>query len=114
MAIVLSTNEGMLVHQSSLLKAVSTVYNVFLLSSDPANQVVAQGGLTQMVHHVFGRVIRPDPKSSSLGRRGESVSLGENEARRAQEARDAGEKDARDDELVEQVDKLTLWVLDDV
>ncbi|CAK5275581.1 unnamed protein product [Mycena citricolor] len=44
-----------LVHQSSLLKAVRTVYNVFLLSSDPVNQMVAQGGLTQMVHHVFTR-----------------------------------------------------------
>lgn len=44
-----------LVHQSSLLKAVRTVYNVFLLSADPVNQTVAQGGLTQMVHHVFTR-----------------------------------------------------------
>ncbi|KAF7332149.1 Guanine nucleotide exchange factor [Mycena kentingensis (nom. inval.)] len=43
------------VHHSSLLKAVRTVYNVFLLSSDPINQMVAQGGLTQMVHHVFTR-----------------------------------------------------------
>jgi hypothetical protein len=31
------------------------VYNVFLLSNDPVNQMVAQGGLTQMVHHVFTR-----------------------------------------------------------
>ncbi|KAI0711073.1 hypothetical protein C8T65DRAFT_648070 [Cerioporus squamosus] len=44
-----------LVHQSSLLKAVRTVYNVFLLSVDPVNQMVAQGGLTQMVNHVFAR-----------------------------------------------------------
>ncbi|CAE7122990.1 unnamed protein product [Rhizoctonia solani] len=44
-----------LVHHSSLLKAVRTVYNVFLLSNDPVNQMVAQGGLTQMVNHVFGR-----------------------------------------------------------
>ena len=44
-----------IVHHSSLLKAVRTVYNVFLLSTDPVNQMVAQGGLTQMVHHVFGR-----------------------------------------------------------
>ncbi|KAI1789508.1 hypothetical protein LXA43DRAFT_892718 [Ganoderma leucocontextum] len=44
-----------LVHQSSLLKAVRTVYNVFLLSADPVNQMVAQGGLTQMVNHVFAR-----------------------------------------------------------
>jgi len=44
-----------LIHQSSLLKAVRTVYNVFLLSADSVNQMVAQGGLTQMVHHVFTR-----------------------------------------------------------
>lgn len=80
MAIVLSTDKGMLTHQSSLLKAVRTVYNVFILSNDAANQVVAQGGLTQMVHHVFGRVIRPNPnRPGSSGRRS---TVGENEARR--------------------------------
>lgn len=78
MAIVLSTDQGMLVHQSSLLKAIRTVYNVFLLSNDAANQVVAQGGLTQMVHHVFSRVVRPNPKSA-VDRRS---TVGENEARR--------------------------------
>ncbi|WVQ80563.1 hypothetical protein IAT38_002668 [Cryptococcus sp. DSM 104549] len=82
MAIVLSTDKGMLVHQSSLLKAVRTVYNVFLLSPDGANQVVAQGGLTQMVHHVFGRVVRPDLRSAGLGSGRRSVVGGENEARR--------------------------------
>ncbi|WVQ96796.1 hypothetical protein IAU59_003903 [Kwoniella sp. CBS 9459] len=83
MAIVLSTDKGMLVHQSSLLKAIRTVYNVFLLSNDGANQVVAQGGLTQMVHHVFSRVIRPEARNAaSSGRR--SVA-GENEARRGAE-----------------------------
>jgi len=53
LALVLSST--VLVHHSSLLKAVRTVYNVFLLSTDPVNQMVAQGGLTQMVHHVFTR-----------------------------------------------------------
>ncbi|TFK55672.1 hypothetical protein OE88DRAFT_1652091 [Heliocybe sulcata] len=53
LALVLSPT--VLVHQSSLLKTVRTVYNVFLLSTDPVNQMVAQGGLTQMVHHVFTR-----------------------------------------------------------
>ena len=77
MAIVLSTDKGMLVHQSSLLKAVRTVYNVFLLSNDAPNQIVAQGGLTQMVHHVFSRVVRPNP---NIGERRGTV--GENEARR--------------------------------
>lgn len=53
LALVLSTTT--LVHQSSLLKAVRTVYNIFLLSVDPVNQMVAQGGLTQIVNHVFAR-----------------------------------------------------------
>ena len=53
LSLVLSTTT--LVHQSSLLKAVRTVYNIFLLSVDPVNQMVAQGGLTQIVNHVFAR-----------------------------------------------------------
>ncbi|KAH0587527.1 hypothetical protein H2248_006309 [Termitomyces sp. 'cryptogamus'] len=53
LALVLSPTT--LVHHSSLLKAVRTVYNVYLLSSDPVNQGVAQGGLTQMVQHIFAR-----------------------------------------------------------
>lgn len=56
LSLVLSPN--ILVHHSSLLKAVRTVYNIFLLSTDPVNQMVAQGGLTQMVHHVFTRCKR--------------------------------------------------------
>jgi len=59
------------VHHSSLLKAVRTVYNVFLLSSDPVNQVVAQGGLTQIVNHVFARctATAPDPSTLSESQR---------------------------------------------
>jgi brefeldin A-inhibited guanine nucleotide-exchange protein len=53
LALVLSTT--IVVHHSSLLKAVRTIYNVFLLSQNPSNQLVAQGGLTQIVHHVFSR-----------------------------------------------------------
>ncbi|SPO48579.1 probable SEC7 - component of non-clathrin vesicle coat [Moesziomyces antarcticus] len=52
------------VHQSSLLKAVRTVYNIFLMSKSPANQAIAQGSLTQMVHHVFARVPRGAPSGS--------------------------------------------------
>lgn len=57
----------LLVHQSSLLKAVRTVYNIFLMSSDPVNQTVAQGGLTQMVHHVFSRCKRINHHSDYSG-----------------------------------------------
>jgi hypothetical protein len=42
LALVLSLT--ILPHQSSLLKAVRTVYNVFLMSNDAVNQTVAQGG----------------------------------------------------------------------
>lgn len=58
LALVLSPS--VFVHHSSLLKTVRTVYNVFLLSTDPVNQMVAQGGLTQMVHHIFTRCKTPD------------------------------------------------------
>ena len=54
-----------LVHHSSLLKAVRTVYNIFLLSTDQVNQMVAQGGLTQMVHHVFTRCRRENSLKGS-------------------------------------------------
>lgn len=63
LALVLSNT--LTVHQSSLLKAVRTVYNVYLLSSDPTTQLVAQGSLTQMIHHIFGRVRRNE--KSALG-----------------------------------------------
>lgn len=53
LSLVLSAT--ILVHQSALLKAVRTVYNIFLMSNDAVNQTVAQGGLTQMVNHVFAR-----------------------------------------------------------
>ncbi|CAO3648932.1 unnamed protein product [Cunninghamella blakesleeana] len=43
-------------HQSALLKAVRTTYNIFLLSRSSANQNVAQVTLTQMVDHIFRRV----------------------------------------------------------
>ncbi|KAF9226522.1 hypothetical protein BS17DRAFT_775771 [Gyrodon lividus] len=61
LALVLSPT--IYVHHSSLLKAVRTVYNIFLLSTDPVNQMVAQGGLTQMVHHVFMRCMSEVPES---------------------------------------------------
>ena len=54
-----------LVHHSSLLKAVRTVYNIFLLSTNQVNQTVAQGGLTQMVHHVFTRCRRENSLKAS-------------------------------------------------
>ena len=109
MAIVLSTDRGMLVHQSSLLKAIRSVYNVFLLSNDVGNQVVAQGGLTQMVHHVFGRVIRPDPRAVGMSN-GSRGSVGENEARREAESGPPTPAPATPGPE-SNGDRLTLWVL---
>ena len=71
LALVLSPT--ILVHHSSLLKAVRTVYNVFLLSQDPVNQMVAQGGLTQMVNHVFSRCKISDTSVSKVN--GHSASI---------------------------------------
>ncbi|KAF8332688.1 uncharacterized protein EI90DRAFT_2994962 [Cantharellus anzutake] len=66
LSLVLSST--ILVHHSSLLKAVRTVYNVFLLSTDTVNQTVAQGGLSQMINHVFTRCssATKDPHSPSV------------------------------------------------
>ncbi|CAG8542212.1 10753_t:CDS:2 [Paraglomus occultum] len=53
------------IHQTPLLKAIRTSYNIFLLSRNSANQTIAQGTLTQMVHHVFSR-IKLDGLTASL------------------------------------------------
>ncbi|SHO79354.1 Similar to S.cerevisiae protein SEC7 (Guanine nucleotide exchange factor (GEF) for ADP ribosylation factors) [Malassezia sympodialis ATCC 42132] len=56
LACVLSTS--IRVHQSSLLRAVRTVYNIYLMARTPSHQAIAQGALSQMVGHVFSRVPR--------------------------------------------------------
>ncbi|KAJ1983713.1 guanine nucleotide exchange protein for ADP-robosylation factor [Dimargaris cristalligena] len=43
-------------HQSALLKAVRTIYNIYLLSRSESNQTLAQGTLAQIVRIVFGRI----------------------------------------------------------
>lgn len=74
MVVVSDTSQ---IHQGSLLKAVRTVYNIFLSSRSLANQAAAQASLTQMVHHVFSRIPRgasppaaeltsPHPDASAL------------------------------------------------
>ncbi|KZO91151.1 hypothetical protein CALVIDRAFT_542103 [Calocera viscosa TUFC12733] len=73
LALVMSAN--LLVHHSSLLKAVRTVYNIFLLSGDSESQAVAQGGLTQMVLHVFARCRIPSTLNGDLGSRSATPNL---------------------------------------
>ncbi|SJX64808.1 probable SEC7-component of non-clathrin vesicle coat [Sporisorium reilianum f. sp. reilianum] len=89
LASVLSTTVH--VHQSSLLKAVRTVYNIFLMSKSPANQAIAQGSLTQMVHHVFARV----PRSASPGSAAISTSHSTSDVT---QARSNGNSDAHNGE----------------
>jgi brefeldin A-inhibited guanine nucleotide-exchange protein len=72
LSLVLSST--LLVHQSSLLKTIRTVWNVFLLSNDPVTQTVAQGGLTQMAHHIFTRCHVESSEESDD--QGSMVSLG--------------------------------------
>ncbi|RKP24626.1 guanine nucleotide exchange factor in Golgi transport N-terminal-domain-containing protein, partial [Syncephalis pseudoplumigaleata] len=70
------------VHQSALLRAVRTTYNIFLLSGNSANQTIAQGTLTQMVNIIFTRV-RLDPKLRSSveeGTLGTTSSTGQDHA----------------------------------
>ncbi|KAG2013698.1 Sec7 domain-containing protein [Coprinopsis cinerea AmutBmut pab1-1] len=44
-----------IVHHHSLLQSVRTVYNVYITSTSPQIQMLAQGSLTQIVDHVFNR-----------------------------------------------------------
>lgn len=69
------------VHQSSLLRAVRAVYNIFLHSGNVTNQAVAQGALTQIVGHVFGRVERGEAAALALAARDEATRLADQAAR---------------------------------
>ena len=43
------------IHEATLLRAIRTTYNIFLLSKSGINQTIAQGSLSQMVTYVFVR-----------------------------------------------------------
>lgn len=68
MAVVLSSSPA--IHEATLLKAIRTTYNIFLLSRSSINQTIAQGTLTQMVNVVFQRAtdscgkVTPSPKAA--------------------------------------------------
>ncbi|KIW08699.1 uncharacterized protein PV09_00646 [Verruconis gallopava] len=49
-------NDKIVVHGAGLLKAVRLTYNIFLLSKNASNQMLAQTALTQMLDTVFERV----------------------------------------------------------
>ncbi|KAI9362470.1 hypothetical protein DFJ73DRAFT_620704 [Zopfochytrium polystomum] len=50
------------IHGATLLRAVRTTYNIFLLSKSSSTQIVAQASLTQIVQGIFSRV----PKSFAI------------------------------------------------
>ncbi|WFD31856.1 guanine nucleotide exchange protein for ADP-robosylation factor [Malassezia sp. CBS 17886] len=79
------------VHQSSLLRSVRTVYNVYLMSRTPANQALAQGSLAQMISYVFARVPRRrggEEGDGGAAENGEPVTLQMLESRRSFEGDD--------------------------
>ena len=92
------------VHQSALLKAVRTVYNVFLLGSTGTVQTVAQATLGQIVGGVFGRVSlgeaatngngSPTPRGTSFASRSGTTSAADSKV-------DLGTVPEDDDTVVE-------------
>lgn len=58
-AAVSCTAPGSTIHEASLLKAVRTAYNIFLLSRKSTLQAMALGALRQMIDHVYGRAVVP-------------------------------------------------------
>jgi brefeldin A-inhibited guanine nucleotide-exchange protein len=69
-------NDKIVVHGAGLLKAVRLTYNIFLLSKNTSNQMLAQTALTQMLDTVFERVkarltskeARANTSKTSLGK----------------------------------------------
>lgn len=57
------------VHHSSLLKCIRTVYNIYMLSAELRTQQVAQAALSQMVDHIFNRSKLEDGPRQSTDRR---------------------------------------------
>lgn len=58
-----------IVHHSSLLKCIRTVYNIYMLSAEPRTQQVAQAALSQMVDHIFNRSKLEEQPRQSIDRR---------------------------------------------
>ena len=94
-------NDKIVVHGAGLLKAVRLTYNIFLLSKNTSNQMLAQTALTQMLDTVFervkGRLASKEVRSSNAGSK---TSLGKEDA-------DEGEDDDDDDEDAESATPAT-------
>ncbi|KAJ3313350.1 guanine nucleotide exchange protein for ADP-robosylation factor [Boothiomyces sp. JEL0838] len=65
-AALTNTDSSFSLHGATLLKAIRTTYNIFLLSKSNDVQTIAQGTVTQMVQNVLNRIPNPlYPKKSS-------------------------------------------------
>lgn len=72
-------NDDLIAHGATLLKAIRQTYTIFVLSTSPANQSVAQATLSQMVNVIFDRlkplIKRPDASFSSPNMESSSFSV---------------------------------------
>lgn len=58
-------NDELIIHGATLLKAIRQVYTIFVVSSFPSNQTIAQAALSQMINVIFERVKGLMKKSST-------------------------------------------------
>lgn len=56
--LALILNQTCRIHESSLLLAVRTCFNIYLASKSPINQSTAKGILTQTINYVFTNMER--------------------------------------------------------
>ncbi|CAI4056876.1 hypothetical protein SUVZ_02G2930 [Saccharomyces uvarum] len=63
---ILEEDSGSLCHGASLLKAIRTIYNVFVFSLNASNQGIAQATLTQIISSVYDKVDLKQTASSTL------------------------------------------------
>lgn len=71
---ILVEDSNSLCHGASLLKAVRTIYNIFIFSLNGSNQGIAQATLTQIVGTVFDRIDLKEISTSHLNNEHPSLS----------------------------------------
>ena len=63
---ILEEDSSSLCHGASLLKAIRTIYNVFVFSLNPSNQGIAQATLTQIISSVYDKIDLKQSTSSAV------------------------------------------------
>ncbi|KAJ2743101.1 guanine nucleotide exchange protein for ADP-robosylation factor, partial [Coemansia sp. BCRC 34490] len=96
----LLSSDRLPVRQSSMLATIRTAYNVFVQTRSLANQTIAQGTLTQMVHLVLGRVPVEKDDDSAVDEDAASADANGNIASSA--ASDDGGADVENDGTLQQ------------